>query len=136
MDGQIEIPTLRTTQKVKNAFKKARDLNLDVKKFETSPRNLKITLKNLKGNYLYQRYNVDSSCTLNCKFLPFEEKEVQIEESYQQTLILNPYSVTLLIFQLKPKEPETPVATGVAQPAAAAAPQQQTATEPAAKAKD
>ncbi len=104
MELETDISRLRTTKKLKNILEKTRNLSLQAKKFTTTPVNLQIKLKNLKDKYSYQRYTIDSNCTANCKFIPVEEKEVEITDSYQEILTLNPYSVNLIIFKLKPKE--------------------------------
>ncbi|MDD2751670.1 MAG: hypothetical protein PHN59_00870 [Candidatus Omnitrophica bacterium] len=113
---ETDISRLRTTGKVKNLLERTRNLSIDAKKFSTTPVNLQIKLKNLKSNYSYQRYTLDSGCTLNCKFVPAEGKEINGSELYQETLALEPYSVNLIILKQKPKEeviaaapPEAPV---------------------------
>jgi hypothetical protein len=103
---QLDISSLRINNKVKNALKKALELSDRAKTFASQPRNIKIGIKNLKDNHLYQRYAVDSSCASDCKFVPIEEKEISIADTYQETLSLNPYSVNLIILRKKPKEPE------------------------------
>jgi len=69
-------------------------------------------------NYLYQKYVVDSSCGLSCKFAPLEEKEVGATDLYQEALILNPYSVNLIILRQKPKEPQVATPKANEQPEA------------------
>ena len=86
-------------------LKKDCELNIQAKKFQTNARNMKINIKNLKSDqYLYQRYTVDSSCSLNCEFVPVEEKEIELTESYQEELVLKPYSAHLIILKLKPRQ--------------------------------
>jgi hypothetical protein len=106
MLGQLDISTLHLSNRTKMLLKKARELNDKAIKFKTNARNIKINIKNLKENYLYQKYVVDSSCGLSCKFAPTEEKEVGASDLYQGVLILNPYSVNLIILRQKPKEPQ------------------------------
>lgn len=103
---QLDISKLRENKKVKAILKKAQELNDLAKGFESNARKLKFSIKNLKENYLYQRYAVDSSCSANCDFVPLEEKEVNGQDPYQETLNLNPYSVNLVILKKRPKEPE------------------------------
>ncbi len=104
---QLDIPALRATNKLKALLKKAQELNDKAKKFESSARNIKIGIKNLKTNYLYQRYTLDSSCSLNCEFAANEQKEVNAAELYQEALSLKPYSVHMIVLKEKPKEPES-----------------------------
>jgi hypothetical protein len=107
MVGKLDIRGLRATVKVKNLLRKCQELLGRAKKFETTPRNMKINIKGLKDSYLYERYAMDSSCSLNCAFVPVEKKEVSLTESYQETLNLNPYSVHLIVLKPKPKETQT-----------------------------
>lgn len=104
MKDEIKISTLRYNKKFKNLLKKAQELYLQGEKFKKTPRNIKITIKNLKDNYLYQRYAIDDSCSQDCKFSPVQEKEVAVSGLYQDSLTLKPYSVNLLIFKSKPPE--------------------------------
>jgi hypothetical protein len=106
MSKQLDISKLRENNKVKAILKKAQELNDSARGFESSARKLKFGIKNLKENYLYQRYTVDSSCSAKCDFTPVEEKEVSGQDLYQESLSLNPYSVNLIILKKKPKEPE------------------------------
>ncbi len=106
MQGQIDISRLRLTNKTKTVLKKAKELNEQAIKFKSSPRDIKIGIKNLKENYLYQRYAVDSSCINECKFTPVEEKEVSPSDLYQEQLSLSPYSVNLVVLKPKPQEPQ------------------------------
>ena len=106
LQGELDISRLRLTNKTKTVLKKAKELNEQAMKFKSSNRNIKIGIKNLKENSLYQRYAVDSSCSNECKFAPVEEKEVTPSDLYQEILSLSPYSVNLIILKPKPKEPE------------------------------
>jgi len=116
MLGQLDISKLRLSNKTKKVLEKARELNDKTQKFKSIPRNLKIGIKNLKGDYYYQRYSVDSSCSSECKFVPLEEKDINIADLYQETLTLNPYSVNLIVLKPKPKEAEKHTATETTQP--------------------
>jgi len=107
MQGVSDISSLRTTNKVKGLFKKTQELTQKARKFESAARNIKLTIKNLKEDYVYQIYRIDSSCSLNCEFQPSEEKEIKQTDSYQQDLSLKPYSVALIILKKKPPQPQT-----------------------------
>jgi hypothetical protein len=104
---QLDISKIRTSNKLKNLLKKTQDLYDKAKKFESDARKINIGIKNIKGNYLYQRYSVDSSCSINCAFTPVEEKELKLSATHQEILSLSPYSVQMIIFTKKPEEPET-----------------------------
>jgi hypothetical protein len=100
---QADIASLRgLTNRLKTMLKKAQELNDKAKSAKSSGRNIKLSLKNLNGDYLYQRYVVDSDCSLNCKFAPLEQKEVSCSDLYQESLTLPAYSVQLLILNKKP----------------------------------
>jgi len=102
---ELDINSIQAPNKAKNLLKKALELDESGQKFIDLPRQLKLTVKNLKNEYLYTRYSVDSSCSLNCELNPTEEKTVNFSDgSYSEKLILNPYSVQLIIFRPKPAE--------------------------------
>ena len=104
MLGQLDIARLHISNRTKAILKKLKELSDKTQKFKSSSRNLKLGIKNLKGNYLYQRYTTDSSCSSNCAFVPAEEKEINPADMYRENLILNPYSVNLIVLKPKPKE--------------------------------
>lgn len=106
LDKSLDIAKIRATNRVKALLKKAVDLNAQAAGFKDAPRNLRINIKNLKGEYLYSRYTVDSSCSSNCKFQPADEKEISGAEAYQETLSLKPYSVNMLVLRQKSKGPD------------------------------
>jgi len=106
---EVDIAKLRFNRRIKNLLKKAQDLNDETQKLTAAPRSLKITLQNLKEYNFYQRYVIDSTCTLNCDFAPQEEKEIDTAGTYHEILILAPYSVNMLIFKIKPKAQEAEV---------------------------
>jgi hypothetical protein len=101
---QLDISGLRTTARVGALLKKASELKGKAKAFERGARNIKIGIKNLKENFIYQRYKIDSSCSANCEFVPTEEKEVNASDLYQEVLSIDPYSVQMIILKRKPKE--------------------------------
>ncbi|MDD4953366.1 MAG: cellulase family glycosylhydrolase [Candidatus Omnitrophica bacterium] len=118
LSGKTDISKLRASNKIKSALKKAAELDSQAKKFQAQERTLKIGLKNLKGVYIYQRYTIDPSCSLDCVFAPSEEKEITADDLYQETLVLKPYSTHLLIWKPKPVEPivsDTPKVTDAEQ---------------------
>ncbi|MBM3254825.1 MAG: hypothetical protein FJZ08_00790 [Candidatus Omnitrophica bacterium] len=107
---EIDPASLRITGKLKSLLKKAVELNDKATKFSTSSRIVNLTLKNLKADYLYQRYVIDASLGLGAEFSPMEQKEVLAGAPYKETLTLSPYSIQVILLKLKPKVPE-PVIT-------------------------
>jgi len=105
---ELEVSSLRLPKKEEALLLKARELNDRAAKFRASPRNLKLTIKNMQEDYLYHKFIVDSSCNIECEFIPAEKKEVRAADVYQETLSLKPYSVNMIIFKKKAKEPEVP----------------------------
>ncbi|MDD5156151.1 MAG: hypothetical protein PHF11_06715, partial [Candidatus Omnitrophica bacterium] len=101
---QLDMNTLRLTNRLKTILKKAQELEEQAAKFSNTERTVKLNIKNLKDDYAYQRYAVDSVCTLNCNFSPVDTKDIKVTDVYQDTLTLQPYSVNLFIFKKKPKE--------------------------------
>ncbi|MDI6758209.1 MAG: hypothetical protein QMD94_00820 [Candidatus Omnitrophota bacterium] len=116
LSGQIKSNSLRITDKVRNMLDKALELSRKAELYSLNTRNIKLNIKNLAGDYLYQRYTVDSSCSLNCEFLPDEEKEITGDNLYQEVLSLKPYSVRMIVLKKKPiaqpsvssEQPESP----------------------------
>jgi len=101
-----DVNLLPTTNKVRSLLKNAQELNDKAERLKSIKRNIKISLKNIKGGYSYSRFTVDASCGLNCDFKPSLEKEISAQDSYQDELTLNPYSVTLIILKKKPEPPQ------------------------------
>lgn len=108
-----DIGAARATRKIKALLKKAQELNDRAKKFEFAARSLKMKLKNLKGDYMYQRYIVDSSCSFDCDFIPAEEKRISPDQDYEERIQLNPYSVQMIVIRKVPHElpPQPPAET-------------------------
>ena len=115
MAGSIDTATLHLTKRVAELLKSARRLNDKAKKWSSEARSIKINIKNLKDNYAYQLYSVDSTCKKGCEFNTREEKEV-IPGDYHETLSISPYSVNLIVLKVKPREPEQPAVTSAATP--------------------
>ncbi len=99
LNKTLDLSGLSLTGKLLNMFNKAIEINDKSKKFIGSNRSFQFELKNMKEDYSYQRYVVDSSCLSNCNFVPFEEKELELKDSYQWPINLTPYSVNLLVFK-------------------------------------
>jgi hypothetical protein len=104
-----DISNLRASNKLKALLRKAQELNVQAEKCKSNARNVRIGVKNLKENYVYQRYKVDSSYSRNCDFVPLEEKEVSASGLYQETLVLDPYSVNMIVLKKKLPVPESVV---------------------------
>ncbi len=118
LSHSLEIPKIRVSRRVKSLLTAAQELNDRAEKFKSLARTVNINIKNVKGNYLYQRYVVDSSCSSNCAFKPVEEKDLNLSDAHQEKLSLSPYSVNMIILSKKPAEPETTAAPAAEQPAA------------------
>lgn len=102
ISNQIDMATLRLSPKTKTMFGQAIELNNLVNKFSTLNRKIKISLKGLKDTYVLSNYTVDSKCSRDCEFKPKDEKDVDFNQDYIQTVELSPYSVQLLVFKKKP----------------------------------
>ncbi|MFH0762337.1 MAG: cellulase family glycosylhydrolase [Candidatus Omnitrophota bacterium] len=103
--GEIEIAGLRATKKIKALLKKAKELSVMAAEHSLSGRRANLNINNLpKGDYTYQRFAVDSSCSMDCKFAPVDAKEIRAADAYQERLELSPYSVQMIILERKPAE--------------------------------
>ena len=117
--GSIEISKIRASKRLKTLLTKAKELNERAEKFKSGSRSINLSIKNIKGNYLYQKYKVDSSCSRDCAFEGLEEQELNLSGDHQEMLTLDPYSVKMIIFTKKePTEPKTPVGLAPDEPAA------------------
>jgi beta-xylosidase len=117
---ESDISKLRASNKLKTLLRKAQELNAQAEKFKSNARNVRIGIRNLKENYLYQRYTIDSACSRNCEFAPVEGKEVNAIELFQETLVINPYSVNMIVLKKKPPQPQPEsVVPGNIEPSAA-----------------
>jgi hypothetical protein len=122
INRQLDIATLRgASAKLKGLLKKSQELNEQAEKLISVNRKINIAIKNLipsisstdqqgkdipsvaKEVYLYQRYLIDSTCSVSCNFIPVEEKEISASEPYQETLVLSPYSVNMIVLKKGPK---------------------------------
>jgi hypothetical protein len=110
MQGTLDPAALPVSNRVKALFKKAQQLNETASRFKSMPRNLKISVKNLKNdNYLYSRFITDNNCVLDCEFKPVEEKDAAVSDNtFQQTISLDPYSVQMIVLKPKPQEASAP----------------------------
>ncbi|MEI6631068.1 MAG: hypothetical protein WCL25_00430 [bacterium] len=111
----IDPSKLKLSGRLKTLLKKACELNDKGIKFSATMRNLSFTLKNLKVDYLYQRYAIDASGGLSAEFVPLEQKEVAAGASYTETLAFSPYSVQIIVLKPKPKAIESAVVPAEAQ---------------------
>ncbi|MGA2775170.1 MAG: cellulase family glycosylhydrolase [Candidatus Omnitrophota bacterium] len=111
ISGSIGVSTLHLTKRVEELLGSALEISEKTKKCSSESRNVKINIKNLKENYIYQLYSVDSNCIKSCVFSPREEKEITAGD-YSATLAISPYSVNMIVLKVKPKEPvPAPAAT-------------------------
>jgi hypothetical protein len=109
LSGQLDLSTVRLSAKAKVMFSHAIELNNLVNKFSTTARKLKISLKGLKDIYVFSKYVVDSKCSRDCEFKAGDEKDIDFNQDYSQTIELAPYSAQLLVFKKKPAPALVPV---------------------------
>lgn len=112
---ELDITKLRLSARLKVLLKKATELNEKAARFTSATRSVNLTLKNLKSDYSYQRYVINSASAMIAESAPVEEKDVTQGAVYKETLSLEPYSVSVITLKLRPKPPE---------PAAAPVPEQ------------
>lgn len=110
MNKEQDLSKVRCRPRVRALIKKAQEQKDLAEKFKGRPRKLTIRFKNLKEDYICQRYAIDSSCSLSCEFAPVLETQILRDANGQakEELSLNPYSVYMLILKKKPKEPPPP----------------------------
>jgi hypothetical protein len=125
MNKELALSSLRLRKRVKLMLSRAQELNEQATKFMYSTRTVKLNIKNIhaiksgqqtkispeeteneKGYFMYQRYNIDSSCSINCESAPLEERDIDIQVPLQEKISLNPYSVTMIVIKTRPKVAE------------------------------
>lgn len=116
-----DINSLRTTSKTKALLKKAKELYALAAAGQEKSRSIKISFKKPQKAYSCQRYTVDSSCGMGCKFTAIQQEDTDNGNSYQLELTLEPYSLQLIVLREKPPEPQEPVVAPVEQQDSAAA---------------
>jgi hypothetical protein len=119
---KMDVSSLRATKKLKTMLKNAQELNILATIYKASDRNVKLSVKNLKEKYIYQKYAVDSSSNAESEFKAVEEKEISGSGVYQEVLKMPPYSVYMIVLKKKPKDVEVvvPVTTQLSAPTEAA----------------
>jgi hypothetical protein len=126
---QLDATTLPVSNRVKAMLKKAQELNDSAARFSAAGRNIKIVIKNLKEDYIAERYTVDSACNSNCDLLPVEIEQAVSGGAASINLVLNPYSVNLVVLTKKEKEELRPQEIEKALEAAAKQKEAQSAQE-------
>jgi hypothetical protein len=104
LSGQLDIVSLRASGKVKQLLDRAQDLNYQAAKYAAQERGLKLKIKKPQSVFSYQRYVLDSSSERGYHFKPREEKETDGQDIFQESLILEPYSLNLILLEPKPAE--------------------------------
>lgn len=99
LKGGLDIPGLRLNKKASGLLEKAWQLDAQASVCKSIPRAVKLKISNLEGHYFYKRYTAGSSCVLNCKFVPAQEIELDVDGSYQEVLMLEPYSVHFITLE-------------------------------------
>ncbi len=102
LSGALSLDSLRMDSKVRGVFNSAMEMYTLAKKFSSTNRKVKLSVKGYKEIYLYSRYVVSAPCSFDCAFKPAEEKEIDFSQPVAIDLDLAPYSVQMLIFKKKP----------------------------------
>ncbi|MCU0650636.1 MAG: hypothetical protein MUC52_00175 [Candidatus Omnitrophica bacterium] len=127
---QADAAGMDLSNRVKAMIKKAQELNDSAARYSAAGRNLRITLKNLKDDHQYELYTVDSGCNSNCEFTPSAKDQPVPAAAPVISLVLNPYSVHVVILTKKPKEADRPkeIEKALEEAAASAQPAQEPAS--------
>jgi len=96
LNKEISLKTLRLNKRIKVKIEEAIALNEMAASLLHEPQNINLNFVNLNDDYTYKKYVVDNTCRLDCPFEPREEKEIK-GTAYKETLILEPYSVVLIV---------------------------------------
>ena len=130
LTGSQDWEEILKNEKLGPKLSKANKLNEEAKLLQQKDRIINLKISNLKGSYLYEKYVVDQSDTLNYFNLAVKEKEITSVDGvypvrnktpemsaaplvrisngvYEEKIILKPYSVVLILLGKNPEpEPE------------------------------
>lgn len=106
LSRQTEVQSLRgVSKRLRALLAEAVSQNDEIEKKRAAVQPVRITLKNVSGDYLVRRYAVDPSCSRDCVFSPSQEKTVSCSGTLEEIVELPAYSVMLFSFEPKPSEP-------------------------------
>lgn len=106
LDHEIPVASLGVNKKLRALLSSVVEVNDKAKKFMEVGRKVNLSLKNLKEEYLYERYTVDASSKAGLEFKPQEEKAAEIASGvFEEKLELKPYSVHLILLKKKTANP-------------------------------
>ncbi len=105
LNKEIPLKSLRLDKRIKTKIEEVVRLNEKALSLSSQPRNINLNIAKLKNDYTYKKYIVDKTCRLDCAFEPREEKEINGVTAYKETLILEPYSVVLIVLDKKTISP-------------------------------
>ncbi len=111
ISGQTDLSILRLSPNAKDMFTRAIELDSLAKRFSTTNRKIRLSLKGAKDIYLLSRYLISNSCSGDCHFEAKDEKEMNFTQEYTETLEMSPYSIQLLVFKKKPLPPPVEIKT-------------------------
>lgn len=106
LNKEVSLKSLRLNKRIKAKIEEALALKEKAELALAQPQTINLNLTNLEGDYVYEKYVVDKTCRLDCAFVPREEKEIKVNGIYKETLMLQPYSVVLLVIEKKQRLPE------------------------------
>ncbi|MFH1339557.1 MAG: cellulase family glycosylhydrolase [Candidatus Omnitrophota bacterium] len=109
---QVSLKSLRLNKRIKAKIEEALALKERADSARMQPQTVNLNLTNLKGDYVYEKYAVDKTCRLDCEFAPREEKQIKVDGIYKETLMLEPYSVVLLLIEQRQAIPPEAAAEG------------------------
>jgi len=113
LSKQTDAQSLRgISKRLRSLLSDAVARNDDVEKKKSGSQSVKITLKNINGDYLARKYVMDSACVKDCVFSAAQEKTITCAGVWEETTELPAYSVILFSFEPKPAEPVTVPAAG------------------------
>ena len=117
LSKQADIQSLRgVSKRLRSLLADAVARNDDVEKKKAGSQSVKITLKNINGDYLARKYVSDSSCVKDCVFSAAQEKTINCSGVWEETMVLPAYSVVLFTFEPKPAEPTAVPVAGQEEP--------------------
>jgi hypothetical protein len=97
LNKEIPLTALRPTRRLGQLLRKAAELRENGVRNQTRSRTVKIRIKNFKSAATIERYDLDSSCSINCPFIPAAQSQHALAPELEYEVTLKSYSLALVV---------------------------------------
>ncbi len=112
LNHELDVQMLGFNNKFSSLLKRTVELNDQAKKLTASGRSIKLNIKNLQGDYQYERFTIDAAADFSNGFPAAEKKTITIAEGYQEAVNLTPYSIQFIVLKKVSQDPTVAAAGG------------------------